>query len=717
MDHGLLVIFLLASCWLYFAIILALNDWRWHAGRIGQYLLCALLGGWLVLVWAHPDAERRRVALLAGAIGLFALNVVLPVFAQRRRTRLLLLGRIRRARLWQRVVLLLAWRRPSALFGGLPPDAVDGLPEGSLEARRSGRMLARIYAGMSRSAFHHRRIDALVAFGHYGEAASVYEEQFEEVPLLPEAELLCTISVAYSETGDLRRAAAALREAEEAADGPNQHDLRRFAACVRLYAACGRPDRLLAFLDRNPIPSALVSSAALKYRLGLACLNAGQVDRARQSLIEALAVTGSGEEQLHESIECRLQAVPQEAVAVELPAPVVADLDALESLQARPSVGPPEASRPPRPVVTWGLVATMLLVWLATEWVGSSEDGRTLMQMGANMPLLVAHGEWWRMVSSVFLHVGWLHLFFNAYRTHLFGTFVERMTGRCEVLVTFIVSGIAGSVLSAFLGAHSISAGASGGVFGLLGAATVASFRFKGTFSPRARRFYVTNFLFIAAIGMAHGLIDGHIDNLAHGGGFAAGALIGFVLPRRDGTHLLRTAFRVAAAACVLVVAFSAVRTIRNAAEVAYPMRIPRMQHQVCVDANGVWKIEAPIFWVRKFPGSLSLLLLDPLEGRGRLSGKRYHGGPFAEPEERSGEALVMRGPRRAGRYAYDETYRIATTGEGQEAAYRFQVKVGDFTYIIRFRCDLQDAASYQRLLTRILASLEPGTPEGHPAM
>jgi len=92
MDHGLLVIFLLASCWLYGAIILAIHDWRWNLGRVVQFTLCAALGAWFVL------SGRTGPNAISGTVLLFAATVFLPFLVQRHMSSLLLQGRLRGGR-------------------------------------------------------------------------------------------------------------------------------------------------------------------------------------------------------------------------------------------------------------------------------------------------------------------------------------------------------------------------------------------------------------------------------------------------------------------------------------------------------------------------------------------------------------------------------------------------------------------------------------------
>jgi len=701
MDLGLLVIFLLAGFWLYGALVLSLGDWRWNAGRILQYTLCAGLGAWMIHVWRQPTSVPFRRTLLGGALVVFAVNVLGAALAQRRMIGALAAGRIRRSRLWRFLLVFLTWRPPSTLFGGLP-DAALRAPEGSRQARRIGRMLARIYTALSRRVFLHRRIEALVASGFHDRAIDLFESSFGPGRLEPDRSLYYAMAVAFSEIRDLNRASAMLLTAEESSPRPRPDDPRRFAAHLRVYSACGRVEQLERFRDRNPVPASVAPPAAIRYRLAVAHLRAGDADGCARMLIEAMGRTRSGEEDLQRAIAERLETLPEAAEPVELAPQTKATLDRIADLEQRPRPSEKPAPSPPRAVVTWAIVLAAVLVWLVTEMVGSSQDDRTLMQLGANVSMLVRYGEWWRLVSSVFLHVGWLHLFFNAYACSIFGAFVERSSGRWHIFVIFLTSGIAGSVASAFLGAHVMSAGASGGVFGLVGAATVIALRFKDMFPTRIRRFLVTNFLFIAALNVAYGLMEPHIDNLAHGGGFAAGVALGFCL-REPGEDRLKGVFRAVGIVLLAVLAVASALQVRYAAGEPYPRRLPPFRSAIGWD--GDCKAAVPVFWQRVRPRPREMTFLDPFGAV--LSIDRGEADTLWKLGPKANERIVSRGVRKVGTMDYDQVCTEVFTPEGRFMTYRFRRPAGAYSYLVTFECSLDDADAYQPLLTRILLSLE----------
>ena len=122
-----------------------------------------------------------------------------------------------------------------------------------------------------------------------------------------------------------------------------------------------------------------------------------------------------------------------------------------------------------RPDVTYVLLGTYCIVWLLMEITGSSGEGYTLLQFGALFGPYVASGEYWRLFTSTFLHVGLMHLFFNGISLLIFGRIVEGVFGRLRFISIYVASGLLGSVFSFMFNTGSIGAGASGAIFGVLG--------------------------------------------------------------------------------------------------------------------------------------------------------------------------------------------------------------------------------------------------------
>ena len=183
-----------------------------------------------------------------------------------------------------------------------------------------------------------------------------------------------------------------------------------------------------------------------------------------------------------------------------------------------------------QPYATYALLAANVGVWLLTELAGGSQDRDVLLRFGAMTGLNVASGEYWRLLSATLLHSGLMHLLFNSFGLFIFGQQIEGIYGRGRFLLIYLLAGLAGSVasyaLNISLSENSMSVGASGAVFGLVGAMVAFFARHRDRLGEMGRQ-SLTGLLFIAGINLVIGLVSPGVDNFAHGGGFAGGFLIG----------------------------------------------------------------------------------------------------------------------------------------------------------------------------------------------
>lgn len=171
-----------------------------------------------------------------------------------------------------------------------------------------------------------------------------------------------------------------------------------------------------------------------------------------------------------------------------------------------------------RPVVTRAIIAINVLMWLLMTLAGGSTNVGVLIRFGAMYAPLVIRGQYWRFVTPMFLHVGFAHLAFNSYALYQLGGIAERVYGKYRFAVIYVAAGICGSVFS-FLFTRAVSAGASGAIFGMLGALLYFARKRPGVF----RRGFMANLLTILAINIFIGLSTPGIDNFAHMGGFLGG--------------------------------------------------------------------------------------------------------------------------------------------------------------------------------------------------
>ncbi len=184
-----------------------------------------------------------------------------------------------------------------------------------------------------------------------------------------------------------------------------------------------------------------------------------------------------------------------------------------------------------RPIVTWILLAIIAVVFVAETLAGGSTNVEVLVRMGAKDTGLIADGQYWRLFTSMFLHIGLMHLFFNGYALLVIGTELERLFGYGRFLSIYLLSGLYGS-LASYAFSFNLSAGASGAVFGIIGALAAFFLLHRERLGAwgRAR---LANIAFLIAINLFLGFTQPGIDNLAHIGGLLCGLALGWALAPR----------------------------------------------------------------------------------------------------------------------------------------------------------------------------------------
>ena len=163
------------------------------------------------------------------------------------------------------------------------------------------------------------------------------------------------------------------------------------------------------------------------------------------------------------------------------------------------------------PFVTYTIAAIVILIYLlqaGTQFIGQGVDLPALWGMKINQAIIA--GQYWRLITPVFLHGSILHIAFNMYALFIFGPGLERYYGHGRFVALFFISGFAGNVAS-FLFSTAPSLGSSTAIFGLLGAEGVFLYRNRELFGRSAQRALI-NLITVAVINLVIGMQPG-IDN------------------------------------------------------------------------------------------------------------------------------------------------------------------------------------------------------------
>lgn len=177
--------------------------------------------------------------------------------------------------------------------------------------------------------------------------------------------------------------------------------------------------------------------------------------------------------------------------------------------------------------LTYVFIFINVTLWLITEVSGGSTNSIVLLRFGALFRPFVIAGELWRLISSAFLHIGIFHLLVNTYTLYSLGEIIENFFGQRKFFTVYILTAVSASLVSIVF-SSSISAGASGALFGLSGL-LLGNYWAKKTYVydlPINERQLIP----MLAINLIVGATTPMINNYAHIGGLIGGVLLGFIL-------------------------------------------------------------------------------------------------------------------------------------------------------------------------------------------
>lgn len=178
------------------------------------------------------------------------------------------------------------------------------------------------------------------------------------------------------------------------------------------------------------------------------------------------------------------------------------------------------------PYITYTILAIQIILFILMTLSGGSQNPRILVLFGAKFNPLIQAGEWWRLITPMFLHIGFIHLLFNSLIIYFLGRQLETIYGHWRYFLLYMLSGIVGNIFS-FAFNDAISAGASTAVFGLFAAAVVLGRLNPGNpYIQSMGQSYLT----LIIINLVFNIFSPGVDLAGHLGGLLGGALWAAVL-------------------------------------------------------------------------------------------------------------------------------------------------------------------------------------------
>lgn len=180
--------------------------------------------------------------------------------------------------------------------------------------------------------------------------------------------------------------------------------------------------------------------------------------------------------------------------------------------------------------VTYGIIAINVIVFILMAINGAgilSPNAFVHIDWGSNVTVLTLSGDWWRLVTCMFIHFGIIHLAMNIYALYMAGVYLEPMLGKAKFIVAYLCTGVVASIASLWWHKEGVnSAGASGAVFGMYG--VFLALLFTNLIPKQIRTALLRSIAVFVVFNLIYGMKAG-IDNAAHVGGLVSGVVIGFV--------------------------------------------------------------------------------------------------------------------------------------------------------------------------------------------
>ena len=189
--------------------------------------------------------------------------------------------------------------------------------------------------------------------------------------------------------------------------------------------------------------------------------------------------------------------------------------------------------------ITIGLIIINVLVFLILEFIGDTESAGFMKECGAiHVPYILSGMEYWRLFTATFMHFGLQHLLNNMLLLGAAGKVLERALGKFKFLILYLIAGIGGSALSfgqmLSSGDYKVAAGASGAIFGIIGALVWIVIVHKGRYETLTGRGLVV----MIGLCLYYGVATGGVDNWGHIGGLLTGFLLSIIFYRTNAKRI-----------------------------------------------------------------------------------------------------------------------------------------------------------------------------------
>ena len=522
-----LVVYIIAANVAYLIFSLVKQGFRHYSNYIAELLFLLIL-----LLWGLRVDIGAGWVLLCAVVGIVIL-VILPVFLQGKIDALMAENRYDEILFFAKIKAAIAWSSPNShleemaeiaeTYAETPVKMVDKLKE-LLNKGEPYDGMTRLFLGLIH--FNNRNFNDLINDLKVPDK-TFDEHNFEELLYLVRAYLETT---RYDEALDAQIALE--KKVNENSD--NKEDRKNNAIINRFvfYAFMGWKEEYDKFLMSGEEGLDRLPKELRDYWQGVCYFYSGEYDQGERMMRAVIDNLPEDALYFKEFMQKRMFGMFEHKVFFD--EHVLPKLKELHEKYKQKLAEVIESSNTPTFTVVLQNKATnilsfiILVISVVFIVAFNVNDSIELINMGAASSFLVNRGEYFRLVSYIFVHIGILHLMMNLLALKYFGPPVETVAGWQAMLLIFFGSGIAGGALSVYMG-NMLTVGASGGVLGLLSASIVFElFRVKGagSFSDKSN---FSTLIFILAINIGFGFFENGIDNYAHFGGLLGGAVLGIV--------------------------------------------------------------------------------------------------------------------------------------------------------------------------------------------